>query len=548
MLSEPKARERKTILEWLQRNASTGPDIDDVVKELQHSAERGEILAHGWLHTRGAIKQHKRLVASSNALEPNSIDLAGSILQEKRKLVTQLDPDVVRRQGDRQLAPQDSFFEQSIWLGCYELLRRGSSMADIRDWCLERTELWRAATFSSLPLSERDDEDVPYFDAFSTVLWRRMCFQLSQTSPDDDKYKYERAVYGILSGDVSAVDAVCKTWDDFMFAKYNGELRAQFDRYLAKQCDADAIRSLKLLYGDVISHIDSRDRDERGEKAGANTPSKALQAAIIDDKLDNLLYQQGFRIAEQANQREASRLMPYPVANTAPRDQNEAKYFDGNNYDAIRVLAHVYIIISALDKLEGKDTSALGPLALKHEVEEHVVAAYTTMLRISRLEQLIPLYASRLLGERRYTNLSRNLIHVQSRDGQLKMLSYMQKLGLDVVKFVKTQPQLFLTEGGSAISIAPPGLSFRILQDGPPALKYGRFINPGIFGTGSDESDGLVLGDKKDEFLIRSMEWLLLVDGLVLETCDFGVEIYKYFLSEQFRLLLVPILLTYASF
>ncbi len=73
----PKAKERKTVLEWLQSSASTGPDIDDVVKDLQRSAERGEILAHGWLHTRGAIKQHKRLIASSDALPPDSKELAG---------------------------------------------------------------------------------------------------------------------------------------------------------------------------------------------------------------------------------------------------------------------------------------------------------------------------------------------------------------------------------------------------------------------------------------------------------------------------------------
>ncbi|CAK7265634.1 Nucleoporin nup84 [Sporothrix epigloea] len=581
VLSEPKARERKTILEWLQSSANTGaPDIDEVVQGLQRNAERGEILAHGWLHTRGAIKQHKRLMAISDPLDPNSPEVRDSNLDAPNRLVTQLDPDVVTRQGlaGRKLAPQDAFFEQAIWLGCYELLRRGKSMADIRDWCAERTELWRAASISALPLANDDgsvnssgssEDDIPDFDCLATVLWRRMCYRLTLESSAP---LHERAVYGILSGDLASVEAVGASWDDLAFAKYNAELRAQFDAYLIHQSDAAAAHSLLILHGDVPVGYSSdspstssaktfyapssgpssfsRGRDSRTQKATIKTPVKALQAAVIDEKLDSFLFQQGLLLAEYANAARPSKLIPkydtITAASAAATAAADTKFVEPTDCHGLRILAHVLIVVSTLDKLDGKgkDVAALGPLARRHQTEEHTIASYISFLRLARLEDLIPLYASKLLGERCYTSMAFNLIHIEEREIQQRLLQLMRKLGLDPVKFVKTLPQLFLadvTEAEAArqedgINNKPPCTLFNILQSSAPTLKFGRLIKPGIFGPASElagDADGVLLVDKADELLIRSMEWMMLVDGLALETCDFGVRIYKYFLRNE---------------
>ncbi|KAL1903431.1 Nucleoporin nup84 [Sporothrix stenoceras] len=568
VLSEPKARERKTILEWLQSSASSsGPDIDEVVQELQQNAERGEILAHGWLHTRGAIKQHKRLLANSEPLDPDSPDVRDSNLDEPHRLVTQLDPDVVTRQGQlgRGLAPQDAYFEQAIWLGCYELLRRGKSMADIRDWCVERTEVWRAASISALPLANDDiageDDDAPDFDCLATVLWRRMCYRLSQ---EGSASPHERAVYGILSGDLASVEAVGSSWDDVAFAKYNAELRAQFDAYLIRQADPAAVHSLLILHGDVPVGYSSdgtsssnnpstssssapsffprnRDSRSRNNKAIASTPAKALQAAMIDEKLDSFLFQQGLLLAEYANARHPSRLVPKYDTTTTPTTATDTKFIEPTDCHGLRVLAHVLIVVSALDKLDGKgkDVAALGPLARRHQTEEHAIASYISFLRLSSLEELIPLYASKLMGERCYTNMGLNLIHIEEQEAQKQLLQLMRKLGLDPVKFVMTLPQLFLanvTEAEENSSQTKPACTeFSMLQNSAPTLKYGRLIKAGLFGTAAElpgDSDGVLLIDKADELLIRSMEWMMLADGLALEICDYGVRIYKYFLRN----------------
>jgi len=84
------ALERKTVLQWLKDTAEeSGEDIDVLAQELQENANRGDILAHGWIHTKSAIKNKKRLPTLPDGL------LNKSPLQP---LVTQLDPDAPTRQ------------------------------------------------------------------------------------------------------------------------------------------------------------------------------------------------------------------------------------------------------------------------------------------------------------------------------------------------------------------------------------------------------------------------------------------------------------------
>ena len=197
----------------------------------------------------------------------------------------------------------------------------------------------------------------------------------------------------------------------------------------------------------------------------------------------------------------------------------------------LRILAHIRIVLSALDELDGKDAWA----SPRYEVEEHAVAAYTIFLRQARLEELIPLYASRLQGERCYSNLCRNLIHLDSVSRREELIHLIEALGLDVVRFVTSQPALVLSqilaENRTGLGAERP--RFSIFQDDSPNLKYGRLIQPNIFGVDSDDSDGVQCADRRDEDLVRAMEWLLQVGGLLEETCAAGVGIYKYLLRES---------------
>lgn len=524
ILSDSVAQERKAVLEWLQSTACAGPDIDELVQEYQQKADRGDLLAHNWLHTREAIKLHKSVNAIPHVLEPTS-NMSGF------SYVTQLDPDAMTRQG-RKLEPHDEFFERAIWLGCYHLLRRGRSMDEIRDWCLERTETWRAATISALPLSTMGDEDVLDFDPPSFILWRRMCYALVKSGGTDD---WERATYGILSGDIDSVLSVCKTWDDFIFTHYNALLRTQFDSYLIKQ-SGPRVASTQFLpsfdavqyLGDtpnvakrLIEQVESDASNFKQASKEANTAAKALQGAIIADTLESYIYQQGLALSAEANQEGKSYLIPdYGYGST---EGNVQKYSKMSEHDGLRVVTHVVIMINALESVSQNTKDYLPG---RRMVGEHAIAAYVSFLRLAQLELLIPLYCAHLSPKRQYETLSLNIIHVRDREEQLALLNQIRRVGMDIKTFLREQPHHFLKQLEDSESTSPDKGLFRILKHKQPESLDGRGIVPDFIG-GDGQNEVL------HENLIRAMEWLFAGEGNLLEACEFGIKIYKFFLSES---------------
>lgn len=523
ILSDTVAQERQAVVQWLQSSANAGPDIDEVVQDFQQKADRGDILAHGWLHTRSKIKLHKSVNAIPGVLEPNAANARGF------SYVTQLDPDAMTRQG-RKLESHDEYFERAIWLGCFHLLRRGRDMKDIRDWCVERTEIWRAASISALPLStEDDDDDVSDFDPSAFVLWRRMCYALVKSGGTDD---WERATYGILSGDIDSVLTVCKTWDDFVFAHYNALLRTQFDSYLINQ-SGPAISTAKSLPAfDAVQYLGeganvAKKLVEQIEADGsyfgqahkeANTAAKALQGAIIANSLDSYIYQQGLALSTEANQDGRSFLIPdYGLG---PSEGNLSKYNKMSEHDGLRIITHIVIMINALASASSDQKSGVRSI-----VGENAIAAYVSFLRLTRLELLVPLYCAQLTGTRRYETLSLNVIHVQDREEQIALLNQIRRAGMEITTFLKQQPQHFLNQLEDSEDVYPAKGTFRILKPTQPSVTYGRGIESDFFG--GDERNELV-----HENLIRSMEWLFAGEGNLLVACEFGIKIYQYFLSK----------------
>ncbi|KAI0424175.1 nuclear pore protein 84/107 [Xylaria sp. FL1042] len=527
--SDPTAQERKAILECLQTSADDSrTDIDDLVRDYQKQADRGDIIAHGWLHTRSAIKMQKNMNSWTGPLDPTSAD-AGQLMDSNgsNPLVTQLDPDVATRQG-RKLEPQDEYFERAIWLGCYELLRRGRSLNEIRDWCVERTEVWRAVSMSAMPLSKSEEPGRLSTDSLSTLLWRRTCFALARQGGTDD---YERAVYGILSGDITSVEKVCKSWDDFVFAHYNALLRAQFDGYLLKRSSPDsttvihqAFPSFNALqfHGDassagerLVSSLESNAKTS-GE---AKTPLKALQGAIVSNNLTQYMHDLGVALGKRANQKASSHLIL--EIDDATVSVNDPRFFMMNEYEGLRVATHVYLLVSRLDSLQGEDYAHPD----RRRAQDNIVATYVSILRLANLTDLMPLYCSKLQEERGFFTLSRNITRLETQGDREMLLKIMTKLGMDIAKFVVYQPRSILQQNSPPEHGVPAFGAFTVFVNSPPTLKYGRPLKPDFFG---DEPENL---EVVDESLIQSLEWFILVDGLWEEFFEAGTAIYKRFLK-----------------
>lgn len=527
------AQERKAILECLQTSADESRvDIDELVRDYQQRAERGDIIAYGWLHTRSALKMQKNLNGWSGALDPNATDVVQKLRNGSNPMVTQLDPDVVTRQN-RKLQPQDEYFERAIWLGCYELLRRGRSIAEIRDWCVERTEVWRAVSMSAMPLSKDEGESRFNCDPLSMLLWRRTCFALARQGGTDD---FERAVYGILSGDIPSVEKICEDWDDFVYAHCNALLRTQFDAYLMKRSPPDATAAITQSFSTfnaVQFHGDAASVGERLVKsletniktaAEAKTPMKTLQAAIISNNIEQYTYELGLALGKAANSGDTSALIPHFGASN--EDIDDSKFVQLRDHNGLRILVHVYLIISSLEELQG---GLHMELSERHKARENVVSAYVSTLRLTGLTDMMPLYCNQMQGDRAFFTLSRNVTSVTDQHEREILLRLMEKLGMDVAEFVQFQPRSLLQEHPEAEEHPPPFGRFTVFSNDPPTLKYGRPLKPDFLGEPPESLDPV------DEHLIQSLEWFLLVDGLWDEVFHYGTAIYKRFL-KQFNL------------
>ncbi|XWW93204.1 hypothetical protein V2A60_001134 [Cordyceps javanica] len=528
----PVAQERHAVLQWLQTNAAGGPDIDTMVENLQKHADRGDVIAHGWLHTRSKIKLRKSMTGWSHLLEHQTPSIAEShVNSDGAPLVTNLDPDATTRQ-DRKLEPQDEYFERAIWLGCFEHLRRGSSLDEIREWCQERTEMWRAISMSAVLFSSDEHQEKVDAAPESLALWRRMCYALARNRGSDE---HERAVYGILSGDVSTVECVAQKWDDHLFAHYNALLRTQLDSFILGKCPPDVASNLTQSFSvfDAVQFhgdetVEKRLMRSLESKAAirdeAQQPTKALQAAIIANDTGHHLFEQGLLI-------ELSNPAKSFAAAMAGDELVERKFFSPEQHDGLRIATHVYILHFLMEQQDADDNLQTEKQPQNWRfTQECIVGAYAEYLRRASLQELIPLYCSIVEAPRCYKILSQNLIHEDEHNQRLIQLKLVKKAGIDVLQFVEEQANLMYHELAVDAELTqrpPPEIRFRIVDAGRPTSRQGRAIKPDFFG---EEEDAI---GTKDEHLIRSIEWLALVHEKWPKVFSMGTKAYKYFLTHM---------------
>jgi nuclear pore complex protein Nup107 len=259
---------------------------------------------------------------------------------------------------------------------------------------------------------------------------------------------------------------------------------------------------------------------ENIETGDSSLPLKSLQSAVIANTIQQYVADNGFMLGRAANHKVASSL----ILSSGARQPNleKARYVGLNDQNGLRILAHVYLIVSELEALEGEKAMDHGFL----QDQENVLAAYISTLRLNGLVELLPLYCSKLKGERAFFTLSRNIRGVEDVEERKNVLRIMEKEGMDIGRFVAWQPGSFLAEPAESTSGLPKPKRLEIFSPGPPLLKYGRPLRPDFLG---DESEPL---DSVDAQLVASFEWMMLVDGLWDEIFDAGVKIYERFLCE----------------
>ncbi|KAF4594516.1 nuclear pore complex protein Nup107 [Ophiocordyceps camponoti-floridani] len=538
--ADPVIKERRAVLQWLQTSAASGPDIDELARDLQQNADRGDIIAYGWLHTRSRIKLRKSVTAWPHLLDKQSPGVAAShTSSDGSPLVTHLDPDAATRQ-DCKLEPQDEFFERAIWLGCFEHLRRGSSLQTIQEWCRERTEMWRAISMSGLLLTADGEERLTETPPASLVLWRRMCLSLARIGGTKD---HERAVYGLLSGDISSVERVAKSWDDHLFAHFNALVRSQIDTFLLGLCPPELVSQLAKEFPSMdamqfhvgLSSVEKRlittlesQPDIRQE---ALEPHKALQASLIAKDLENHLYEQARVLMDDAKEDGKSWLQPSGFLWPRAKDESvRDKVFRLKQHDGLRIVSHVCVLVALVRQQDQKEGGSIfHGLSRSDEALETIIAAYTDLLERANLKELIPLYCSVLQPPRRYEVLGWNMIKEKDAARRMSQLKMMSKVGINVLEFVEMLPRLVFeqieTAGGGDAIVAEK--LFRIVVAGQTDYRIERVISPGFFAEFQVEVS------MTDEQIIRSLEWLLLVEAAWPEVLRIGVKAYKLFYGDM---------------
>ena len=167
--------ETQIILSWLTDNAPR-------ITEPEH------IQANRWFITRENLKMRK-VTGRQITLDP---------------IVSELDPDATLRQG-KGLMAEDEENERKLLKQVFAYLRIGD-IRGAQQICRDCNNHWRAASLMGAGKAVLNQN------------WRKMCFQLARQPQVD---RYERAVYGVVCGDLDSVVPVCQTWEDQMWAHFN---------------------------------------------------------------------------------------------------------------------------------------------------------------------------------------------------------------------------------------------------------------------------------------------------------------------------------------
>jgi nuclear pore complex protein Nup107 len=170
--------ETRIILTWLM---DTAPRI----------TEPEYIQSNRWFTTRENIKMQK-VTGRQNTLNDS--------------IVSELDPDATLRQG-KGLVTEDEDNERKLMKQVFAYLHIGD-IKGAQQVCRDSNNHWLAASLSGNSVDPTKLNNN----------WRKMCFQLARQPQVD---RYERAVYGVVCGDLDSVVPVCESWEDQLWAHFN---------------------------------------------------------------------------------------------------------------------------------------------------------------------------------------------------------------------------------------------------------------------------------------------------------------------------------------
>lgn len=510
------AQDYECILDWLQeREVTTGTPMDDIVRILNSRTNRGEgIWSAGPIYTQSEVKKQKRARVLSSPLDSSVPGLRSSHTRSSdgKPLVSQLDPDAQTRENGF-LQEEDEFHDQAAWRTYWEMLRRGQTPGQIQAWWAERKENWRYAELCGSASSKMPNS--PWLRIINTASnpdWAERCEVLSRDMSLDE---YQRAVYGMIAGNVSSSEPINQTIDDHLFAIFNALLIERYRIYVqAYQIkltqsgsttyhpQAASKTQLQRFFTEALSSDESRQ------------PHKFLQLAIVSKNFSDFLLEMGRAAAQVAHQ---NGLGSHLIQNdTTP--VNELALINAQDPDTVRFVAHLQLVLQSLGLLQSN-------FAEDEYTMENNVATYIAWLEAAGKFFLIPTYAAKLSkprGEHVLASVLVNITHERERETQVKLI---RQYNLDMSAIAYG---VFTLANYDAIQRLRAA-------DGPPIAS--RITEPRTAGNPGQlrMKRHLMSGEisEDEEKAIRSVEWYRFVDAKRWGSAAWSVSLlYKIFLYE----------------
>jgi hypothetical protein len=407
---------------------------------------------------------------------------------ERAKVKQWLETVAEHSQSDLPSPKVDFDTERAMWVGCWEMLRRGASLQEISDWCEKQKHGWLAMMCLGGAMEHSGSD---------AALFRNTCRMAANSAKSSD---YEAAVFGLLGGDVDSVKKVCRTVDDHLYAYYNAALLKQFVDYILVQ-EASGNGQLQVGNGnpqeaeeaqEAIEDMIIQLRKGAATSTEAVQPMKVIQGYLLADQVGSLVHTVGTALSSETAALGGQEDIIYlgdRATRTAPGMEPEKEV--ALNYQTLRIVTHMSIIFRALSPSHLQELE--GDYLLE---DDNVIAAYIQALRSAGKRDAIPIYASRLQRERYIIVLARLLEDITDSHEQVRFLDLLGQYDLDVISI--------LTEQLRRVFVYPlPGQGVdRPLQMLEPTSDIKLY--PGhkiIVGFLSDETT------EQDEAMVSCLRW-----------------------------------------
>lgn len=420
------AQEYETILVWLHERAS-GDDAD-IRRKVAHNLDRsnrGKINSAVPVYTSHTIKKKKRLLAHNGPLGP-----------DHDGIVSQLDPDVSARQHAR-LDPQDEYYESASWQICWEMLRRGRGLEDIRTWWTDAKEPYRATLCTVSDIQSSTAFDSPFLRMMNLATnsqWLQLCKTVARDSSISDNT--QRAAFGLLCGDSGISDLACEEVDDMLFSSVNGLLIERYLHFVSAyrrklenptQSAYSPLPDDHKLLGTLVQSLQSN-QDFMSEM---QSPHKFIETSLVSTDLVTFFYELGLGAAHIAKTTGRSNHLVKTPGFLPP--VSACALITASDADSVRVVAHLQLALQATGAIDIPATLAsTDGKVTPRQVLENNIASHIGYLQEEKQWSLIPVYAARLDPVRCASALGATLIDVTDEPERHRLVRLMRKCNIDV--------------------------------------------------------------------------------------------------------------------